>query len=130
VHKARLHENGAEVAVKIQYLGLETAVYADLATLQVLARVAAWAFPKAFDFGWVVSSLQVRLRQACPRLLNMFFVLLSFLCYFGSFLSFVCLGVCLSVFLPTWLACFVPFVIPFHLSFFLSFFMPHNQPYE
>lgn len=45
--------------MKIQYLGLETAVYADLATLQVLARVAAWAFPKAFDFGWVVTSLQV-----------------------------------------------------------------------
>eukprot|EP00884_Botryococcus_braunii_P020717 jgi/Botrbrau1/7329/Bobra.247_3s0024.1 len=63
VHKARLHDSGAEVAVKIQYLGLETAVYADLATLQVLARVAAWAFPNAFDFGWVVDSLQANLDQ-------------------------------------------------------------------
>jgi hypothetical protein len=59
VHKARLRAGGQEVAVKLQYLGLETAVTADLATLGVLAFVAAWAFPNAFDFGWVVTTLKV-----------------------------------------------------------------------
>ena len=50
VHKARLL-NGREVAVKVQYVGLETAVTADFTTLSVLARAAAQWFPNSFDFG-------------------------------------------------------------------------------
>ncbi len=52
MHKARLAD-GREVAVKVQYPGLETAVYADLSTLSVLAAEAARWFPGAFDFGCV-----------------------------------------------------------------------------
>lgn len=50
VHKARLAD-GREVAVKVQYAGLQTAVNADLTTLSALANAAARWFPGAFDFG-------------------------------------------------------------------------------
>lgn len=50
VHKARLFD-GREVAVKVQYLGLETAVTADFTTLTVLAKAAAKWFPNSLDFG-------------------------------------------------------------------------------
>jgi hypothetical protein len=50
VHKARLAD-GREVAVKIQYAGLETAVGADISTLSFLAAAATRWFPNAFDFG-------------------------------------------------------------------------------
>ena len=58
VHRARLHD-GREVAVKVQYPGLESAVTADLAALESLAAGAAFLFPNAFDFGWIVKELQV-----------------------------------------------------------------------
>ena len=50
MHKARLLD-GREVAVKVQYVGLETAVTADFTTLSVLAKAAAQWFPNSFDFG-------------------------------------------------------------------------------
>ena len=50
VHKARLLD-GREVAVKVQYIGLETAVSADFTTLTVLAKAAAKWFPNSLDFG-------------------------------------------------------------------------------
>ncbi|DBA66857.1 TPA: hypothetical protein ACH3X2_001991 [Trebouxia sp. C0005] len=57
VHKARLHD-GRQVAVKVQYLGLEAAVAADMATLSALSTVAAWLFPKSFELGWVLDDLR------------------------------------------------------------------------
>ncbi len=50
MHKARLAD-GREVAVKVQYVGLETAVNADFTTLSLLAQAAARFFPGSFDFG-------------------------------------------------------------------------------
>ena len=50
MHKARLAD-GREVAVKVQYAGLRTAVSADITTLSVLAAAAMRWFPDAFDFG-------------------------------------------------------------------------------
>lgn len=48
-----------QVAVKVQYLGLESAVTADLSTLSVLGAVAALAFPGSFDFGYSSHTLQM-----------------------------------------------------------------------
>ncbi|CAL8467426.1 g6964 [Coccomyxa elongata] len=62
VHKARLAD-GREVAVKVQYVGLETAVNADVTTLSLLAGTAARFFPGAFDFGWVLSELRANLAK-------------------------------------------------------------------
>lgn len=39
------------MAVKVQYLGLESAVAADLSTLSVLGAIAAILFPNSFEFG-------------------------------------------------------------------------------
>ena len=50
MHKAQLAD-GREVAVKVQYVGLETAVNADFTTLSLLADAAARFFPGSFDFG-------------------------------------------------------------------------------
>lgn len=50
VHKARL-KDGKQVAVKVQYLGLESAVAADLSTLSLLGAIAALIFPNSFEFG-------------------------------------------------------------------------------
>ncbi|EIE24434.1 ABC1-domain-containing protein [Coccomyxa subellipsoidea C-169] len=62
VHKARLAD-GREVAVKVQYLGLETAVNADFTTLSLLADAAARFFPDSFDFGWVLTELRQNLAK-------------------------------------------------------------------
>ncbi len=56
VHKARL-KNGRQVAVKVQYLGLESAVSADLSTLSLLGAVAALVFPNSFEFGYCCATL-------------------------------------------------------------------------
>lgn len=69
VHRARLHD-GREVAVKVQYPGLQAAVTADLAALASLASAAAVLFPNAFDFGWVISELQVWPHPALLSLLQ------------------------------------------------------------
>lgn len=57
VHKARLHD-GRQVAVKVQYLGLEAAVAADMSTLSALSTAAAWLFPTSFELGWVLDDLR------------------------------------------------------------------------
>lgn len=57
VHKARLHD-GRQVAVKVQYLGLEAAVAADMTTLSALSTLAAWLFPSSFELGWVLDDLR------------------------------------------------------------------------
>ena len=57
VHKARLHD-GRQVAVKVQYLGLEAAVAADMTTLSALSTLAAWLFPSSFELGWVLDDLK------------------------------------------------------------------------
>ena len=58
MHKARLAD-GREVAVKVQYAGLGTAVAADINTLSVLAAAAMRLFPDAFDFGCSLHCLPV-----------------------------------------------------------------------
>ena len=63
VHKARL-KDGRQVAVKVQYLGLESAVAADLSTLNLLGAVAALLFPNSFDFGYVFTCLLAK-QSAC-----------------------------------------------------------------
>ena len=62
VHRAVLWD-GREVAVKVQYLGLETAVSADLACLGALAAAAARLFPAAPDLRWVLAELRSNLAQ-------------------------------------------------------------------
>ena len=57
VHKARLHD-GRQVAVKVQYLGLESTVAADMTTLSALSTAAAWLFPASFKLGWVLEDLR------------------------------------------------------------------------
>ena len=47
VHKACLHD-GRVVAVKVQYLGLEGEVAADMTTLAALSTLAGWLFPDSF----------------------------------------------------------------------------------
>ena len=59
MHRARLHD-GRDVAVKVQYPGLATAVAADLLTLRALAAAAAALAPPGAvpDLAWAVSALQ------------------------------------------------------------------------
>lgn len=61
VHKAQLL-SGEEVAVKVQYAGLASAVAADLATFAGLAVMAGIAFPD-FKLGWVVADLRQQLAK-------------------------------------------------------------------
>ncbi len=61
VHHARLY-NGREVAVKVQYPGLRSAVRSDLRTLAALSRLASLAFP-AFNLGWLCSELREKLAE-------------------------------------------------------------------
>ncbi|EFN58557.1 hypothetical protein CHLNCDRAFT_140686 [Chlorella variabilis] len=56
VHKARMHD-GAPVAVKVQYPGLESAVAADLATMLILSDAGHWLFP-ATSWRWLFEELQ------------------------------------------------------------------------
>ncbi|KAK9795900.1 hypothetical protein WJX73_003785 [Symbiochloris irregularis] len=57
VHKAWLHD-GREVAVKVQYPGLQAAVTSDLTALAGLSALGAFLFPDSFDFGWVFKELK------------------------------------------------------------------------
>ena len=61
MHRARLSD-GHEVAVKIQYPGLEKAANADLSTLNVLSSAAAAAFPE-FDLSWLSKELRLKLEE-------------------------------------------------------------------
>ncbi|KAI3436647.1 hypothetical protein D9Q98_006063 [Chlorella vulgaris] len=60
VHKARLHD-GTQVAVKVQYPGLQSAVAADLATMLSLSDAAHWLFP-ATTWRWLFEELQSQLQ--------------------------------------------------------------------
>lgn len=61
VHKARL-KDGTEVAVKVQYPGLESALNADLFAMSTLAAVAAVLFP-ASDWRWMFTELREKLSE-------------------------------------------------------------------
>ncbi|KAK9835033.1 hypothetical protein WJX81_005614, partial [Elliptochloris bilobata] len=62
VHRAVLWD-GREVAVKVQYAGLEATVGADLACLAALAAAAVRLFPAAPDLRWVLAELRSNLAQ-------------------------------------------------------------------
>lgn len=53
VHKAILKDSDEPVALKVQYPHLQQQTVGDLKTLDVMARIVAWVFPKC-DFKWVV----------------------------------------------------------------------------
>jgi predicted unusual protein kinase regulating ubiquinone biosynthesis (AarF/ABC1/UbiB family) len=59
VHRARLHD-GRDVAVKVQYPGVDDAIRADLTTSDLLFRAMAMMFP-GLDPGPLVEELRARL---------------------------------------------------------------------
>ncbi|MGQ0824574.1 MAG: ABC1 kinase family protein [Actinomycetota bacterium] len=59
VHRARTHD-GADVAVKVQYPGVDDAIRADLASGDVLFRALSMMFP-GLDAGPLVEELRARL---------------------------------------------------------------------
>ncbi|GAX82134.1 hypothetical protein CEUSTIGMA_g9562.t1 [Chlamydomonas eustigma] len=61
VHRARL-VNGVEVAVKLQYPGLRSAVKADLGIMKRLTALAGIFFPE-FRLGWVYDELEAKLAE-------------------------------------------------------------------
>ena len=61
VHRALL-KDGREVAVKVQYPGLERQVETDLRTMALLSSAVAWAFPD-YQFQWIVPEFQENLQQ-------------------------------------------------------------------
>ncbi|CAN8072301.1 unnamed protein product, partial [Agarophyton chilense] len=62
VHRATLRADGAHVAVKVQFPGLEPLIRSDLLTIDVLARVASALFP-LFDMRWAVRQFDANLRR-------------------------------------------------------------------
>jgi predicted unusual protein kinase regulating ubiquinone biosynthesis (AarF/ABC1/UbiB family) len=61
VHRARTHD-GVDVAVKVQYPGVDTAIRADLTTSDVLFRAMSLMFP-GLDAGPLVDELRARLLE-------------------------------------------------------------------
>lgn len=59
VHKARL-KDGTDVAVKIQYPGLEGALHADLVAMTILAGIATFVF-RVSDWRWFLKELREKL---------------------------------------------------------------------
>ncbi|CAI9110306.1 OLC1v1010306C1 [Oldenlandia corymbosa var. corymbosa] len=53
VHHAVLKDH-QEVAVKVQYPGLEKQMHFDLGTMSLLSNLITWLFPE-YRFGWIVS---------------------------------------------------------------------------
>ncbi|XP_021771018.1 uncharacterized aarF domain-containing protein kinase 1 isoform X1 [Chenopodium quinoa] len=53
VHRGVL-KSGEEVAVKVQYPGLERLMELDITIMSFVSHVAAWIFPE-FRFGWILS---------------------------------------------------------------------------
>lgn len=56
---ARL-STGEQVAVKVQYPGLENCISADLSTIGVLSRLASMMFPEV-KLAWLFDELQKKL---------------------------------------------------------------------
>ncbi|XP_010276254.1 PREDICTED: uncharacterized aarF domain-containing protein kinase 1 isoform X2 [Nelumbo nucifera] len=56
VHRALLKDN-QEVAIKVQYPGLEQHMKIDITTMAILSNCVAWAFPE-YRFGWIVSKFE------------------------------------------------------------------------
>lgn len=61
VHKARL-KDGTDVAVKIQYPGLESSLHADLAAMTILAGIATCVF-RVSDWRWFLKELRDKLSE-------------------------------------------------------------------
>ncbi|KAI8113743.1 hypothetical protein M9435_003735 [Picochlorum sp. BPE23] len=61
VHKARL-KDGTDVAVKIQYPGLESALHADLAAMTLLAGFATLVF-RVSDWRWFLKEIRDKLSE-------------------------------------------------------------------
>lgn len=59
VHRAKL-KTGENVAVKVQYPGLESLVSSDLTSIQMLSWLMSWVFP-FFDMQWVVGQFRKNL---------------------------------------------------------------------
>lgn len=66
VHRATLRSadggDGEEVAVKVQYPGLETLVASDLGTIRILSRLLKYNFP-FFNMDWAVAQFRRNLNQ-------------------------------------------------------------------
>ena len=63
VHRARLHD-GQEVAVKVQYPGIEDAIRCDLRNVALMDRVLTTLFPNQ-DKGVLAAELEERLLEEC-----------------------------------------------------------------
>ena len=62
VHKAKTKDGNCVVAVKIQHLGLESAVAADLAIMSTVVSIGSFLFP-ASDWRWLVAQLKSNLER-------------------------------------------------------------------
>jgi aarF domain-containing kinase len=62
VHRARLAGSGEDVAVKIQYPGLEALVAGDLASIRFISRMLSWVFPY-LSLDWMVREFRVNLAK-------------------------------------------------------------------
>jgi aarF domain-containing kinase len=62
VHRATLHGNKQEVAVKVQYIDVADRFNGDMATIQFCLRVCGYFYP-GYDFGAIVSRAEQSLRN-------------------------------------------------------------------
>lgn len=54
--------DGEKVAVKVQYIDLQSRFYSDIATIDILLKLAALIHPN-YDFDWILQELKVNLEQ-------------------------------------------------------------------
>jgi len=62
VHRAKLRAGGVDVAVKLQYPGLESAIAADVATFAALTNLVSFIY-RDLQFNWVVENLRTQVNQ-------------------------------------------------------------------
>ena len=62
VHRARLRSSGKDVAVKLQYPGLESAIAADIATFAALTHLVSFVY-RDLQIVWVVTDLRAQVGQ-------------------------------------------------------------------